>query len=165
MLKFLRQTEGRTNKPIDGRTNGFSQKCGGKIAFWTIVVLIGTFACRARIDWCLTEFIVRYDWSDAFCNSTQFVIYYKLRNYYKLQRNIAVLFRLLFSERTQNQGSQTSTITSTTMPTDGKTLYIQKMKIDGKIGLPSRMHCTENIKDIPRVNRTYKPIKVQKSTS
>ena len=25
------------------------------------------------------------------CNSTQFVIYYKLRNYYKLQRNIAVL--------------------------------------------------------------------------
>ena len=24
------------------------------------------------------------------CNSTQFVIYYKLRNYYKLQRNMAL---------------------------------------------------------------------------
>ena len=24
------------------------------------VVLIGSFACRARIDWCLAEFIVRY---------------------------------------------------------------------------------------------------------
>ena len=74
MLKFLWQTEGRTNKPIDGRTNGFlcppppiSQKYGGEIAFWTIVVLIGSFACRARIDWCLAEFTVRYDWSDAFC--------------------------------------------------------------------------------------------------
>ena len=28
------------------------------------------------------------------CNSTQFVIYYKLRNYYKLQRNSAVLRNL-----------------------------------------------------------------------
>ena len=28
------------------------------------------------------------------CNSTQFVIYYKLRNYYKLQRNIAHIRRL-----------------------------------------------------------------------
>ena len=25
------------------------------------------------------------------CNSTQFVIYYKLRNYYKLQRNTAFI--------------------------------------------------------------------------
>ena len=26
------------------------------------------------------------------CNSTQFVIYYRLRNYYKLQRNMAFIF-------------------------------------------------------------------------
>ena len=78
MLKILRQTEGRTNKPIDGRTSGFSQKCGGKIAFWTIAVLIGTFACRARIDWCLTEFIVRYDWSDAFCRWSIFFLIFNI---------------------------------------------------------------------------------------
>ena len=30
------------------------------------------------------------------CNSTQFVIYYKLRNYYKLQRNKA--FQLKFQD-------------------------------------------------------------------
>ena len=30
------------------------------------------------------------------CNSTQFIIYYKLRNYYKLQRNTATMaLRLL----------------------------------------------------------------------
>ena len=26
------------------------------------------------------------------CNSTQFVIYYKLRNYYKLQRNMSITY-------------------------------------------------------------------------
>ena len=87
-------------------------------------MLIGSVVWRARIDWYLVEFIVRFDWSDAFCrwlifflfniaddksltqfvihyksrcpnnavwntmyyklrcNSTQFVMYYKLRNYY-----------------------------------------------------------------------------------
>ena len=32
------------------------------------------------------------------CNSTQFVIYYKLRNYYKLQRNMALYQLLLQSD-------------------------------------------------------------------
>ena len=107
---------------------------GVQLPFWDAKELrfcnFRSFACRARIDWCLAELIVSYYWSDAFCrwsnffsysiflddkiltqfvihyksrchhsavwnmlyyklrcNSTQFVINYKLRNYYKLQRN------------------------------------------------------------------------------
>ena len=30
------------------------------------------------------------------CNSTQFVIYYKLRNYYKLQRNTALCHNVAY---------------------------------------------------------------------
>ena len=102
------------------------------VVFWPNVVLIGSFACRARINWCLAKFIedmievmhfavdqfffsysiflddkiltqivIYYKsrcphnavWNTKYyklrCNSTQFVMYYKLRYYYKLQRNNA----------------------------------------------------------------------------
>ena len=53
----------------------------------------------------MTQFVIHYKsrchhnavWNTMYyklrCNSTQFVMYYKLRNYYKLQRNRAVIIR------------------------------------------------------------------------
>ena len=128
------QTNRRTNEWVYSPPPNFAKVRGqNRVVFSPNVVLIESFACRARIDWYLVEFIVRYDWRYAFCrwsiffllnilddkiwtqfvihyksrcphnavwntmyyklrcNSTQFVMYYKLRNYYILQRTSAVL--------------------------------------------------------------------------
>ena len=57
------------------------------------------FSFSIKDDKILTQFVIHYKsrchhnavWNTMYyklrCNSTQFVIYYKLRNYYKLQRN------------------------------------------------------------------------------
>ena len=64
-----------------------------------ILPLINFFPFSIKDDKILTQFVIHYKsrchhnavWNTMYyklrCNSTQFVIYYKLRNYYKLQRN------------------------------------------------------------------------------
>ena len=66
------------------------------------------FSFSIKDDKILTQFVIHYKsrchhnavWNTMYyklcCNSTQFVIYYKLRNYYKLQRNnAAVLMHII----------------------------------------------------------------------
>ena len=60
----------------------------------------------------MTQFVIHYKsrcphnavWNTMYyklrCNLTQFVIYYKLRNYYKLQRNNALLVETMLSRAT-----------------------------------------------------------------
>ena len=63
-----RQINRRTDEWVIMPPPNFAKVRGqNSVVFWPNEMLIGSFACRAPIDWFLSEFIVRYDWSDPFC--------------------------------------------------------------------------------------------------